>query len=404
MKFLSKDNFQLLVKVLTHKKELTSKDQSILYHIMNFVNKQDNGNIQEKNKNVIKLFYSQQHETNPLEHLPLPNEITKSYFVPLSQQRNITEIQIDNETSTQEFKKVYNDSLNFIEKINALPIENRNEGIKIPETLEMILLKEQLMNSIYDTTYLCIDSRDREFTQESYKMHIDLDKTIKQIFSIELISAEIPKIQYIINENNNILHFQETNGITLQATIPIGNYTINEFITELQNQLNNVGASNYTVSLIDNCFIKISSDLTGGGNIFSLLFNGGTENYGLKTRSIYKRNSIGDVLGFPIQDNIGASNYTATEKYKLNGETNVYLHFTNIDCQKRYDHGAFAVIPLEVEHGNTMYFVHEKNFEIKHIFSPMIELHHLDIELRNYLNNFYKGGEWSFTLKVNFIK
>ena len=40
MKFLSKDNFQLLVKVLGIKQELTSKDQGMLYHIMNFVDTQ----------------------------------------------------------------------------------------------------------------------------------------------------------------------------------------------------------------------------------------------------------------------------------------------------------------------------------------------------------------------------
>jgi hypothetical protein len=404
MKFLSKDNFQLLVKVLRHNRELSSQDQGNLYHIMNFVNNQPITNIKDKNKTVIKLFYSQNKKHNPLEHLPLPNEITKSYFVPLNQQRNTSDIQIDNDTSTQEFKIIYDDSLNFIDKINALPNENRNEGIEIPETLEMKLLKQKLWSSIYDSIYLCMDSRDRNFTNDSssHRMHIDLDKTIKQINSIELISAEIPKIRYLIHENNNILHFQETNGITLEATIPVGNYTISELITEVQTQLNSVGASNYTTSLINNR-VRIASDLTGGGNIFSLLFDGGTENYGFKTRTIYKTNSIGDILGFIIEDKTGAGNYTASEKYKLEGDSNVYLHFTNIDCQKRYDQGAFAVIPMEVNHGETMYF--QQDFEIKHVFSPLVEIHHLDVELRDYNGNYYQfNSEWSFTLKINYLK
>jgi hypothetical protein len=403
MKFLSKDNFQLLVKVLRHNRELSSQDQGNLYHIMNFVNNQPKMSIQDQNKTVIKLFYSQNKKHNPLEYLPLPNEITKSYFVPLNQQRNITDIQIDNETSTQEFKKVYDDSLHFIDKINALPIENRNEGIEIPETQEMKLLKQKLWNSIYDSIFLCIDSRDRDFIKDTtHKMHIELDKTIKQIYSIELISTEIPKIRYLIHENNNILHFQETNGITLEATIPIGNYTITELLTEVQSQLNSVGASNYTVSLV-NDRVRITSDLTGGGNIFTLCFDGGTENYGLKTRSIYKTNSIGDILGFMIVNKTGAGNYTASEKYKLVGESNIYLHLANIDCQKRYEQGAFAVIPLEVNHGETAYF--QQDFKIEHIFSPLVEIHHLDVELKDYLGNFYQSnGEWSFTLKINYLK
>ena len=401
MKFLSKDNFQLIVKVLSMNQELTSKDQGNLYHIMNFVNNQKL-NTSEKNKTTIKLFYSQNNYKNPLEYLKLPSEITRSYFVPLNQQRNTSEIRIDNETSTQEFKKIYDDSLDFIKKINDLPNENRNEGITIPETLEMQQLKDALFNSIYGTMYLAIDSRDRNFNQdEIYKMHIELDQTIKQIYSIELVGAEIPKIQYLIHENNNILHFEETNGTTLQVVVPVGNYTIPELLTELQNQLNTVGASNYTVTLVNNR-VRITSDLTGGSNIFNLIFSGGTENYGLKTRSIYKTNSIGDVLGFMFEDKTGAANYTATEKYKLEGESNVYLHFSNIDCFKKYDQGAFAILPLEVEHGETMYF--QEDFKIHHHFSPMIEIQHLDIELKTYGNYFYKTNDWSFLLKINYLK
>ena len=402
MKFLSKDNFQLLVRVLQHHIEITSKDQGILYHIMKFIDKQ-NLDIKEKNKNVIKLFYDQRKEKNPLEHLSLPDEITKAYFVPINQQRNITDIQIDNDTSTFEFKKVFNESLSFMEMIHNQPIKNRNKDIIIPETIEIIKLREQLYNSIYDSIYLAIDSRDRQFNDETYNMRIDLDKTIKQIYSIELISAEIPKIEYLINENNNILHFQETAGITLQAVIPIGNYTINDLITEVRLQLNSVGSSTYNVSLI-NDRIKITSDLTGGSNIFTLCFDGGTENYGFKTRSIYKTNSIGDILGFMIDDKIGSNNYTANEKYKLDGESNVYLHFTNIDCQKKYDQGAFAVISLDVEHGDVLYFTNNSYYKINHSFSPMLQLDHLNIQLKTYINNFYKTGEWSFLLKINYIK
>ena len=367
---------------------------------MNFVDTQKLS-LQEKNKSTIKLFYSQRQEKNPLEYLQLPSEITRSYFVPLNQQRNVTEIQIDNETSTQEFKKVYDDSLDFIEKINQLPIDNRNKGIIIPETLEMQQLRDALYHSIYGTMYLSIDSRDRNYNEQVYKMHIDLDQTIKQIYSIELVTADIPKIQYLIHEYNNVLHFEETNGVILQAVIPIGNYTISELVTEVQTQLNTVGASNYTVALI-NDRVRITSDLTGGDNIFNLRFAGGTENHGLKTRTIYKTNSIGDILGFMFDDKTGASNYTATEQYKLNGENNVYVHFTNIDSYKRYDQGAFAVLPLEVEHGEIMFF--QKEFQIKHSFSPMIEIHHLDIELRTYAGNFYKTNDWSFLLKINYLK
>lgn len=399
MKFLSKENFKLLINVLQKYKQLTSKDQGVLYHIMVFINNKKNTSIFEKNKLVLHLFQIQ-NKNNPLENLLLTNDITKAYFVPINEQRNTRDIQIDNTTSTIEFKKIYQDSLTFMSKIHKEPIENYNSDILIPETSEIQQLRKELYMSIMDTVYLHIDSRDRQFSEHLYDMHIDLDRPIKQIYSIELINAEIPKNQYIIHSHNNTLHFQETPGITLQLTISIGNYTISELITELETQLNNTGSSNYTVSLI-NERVRIASDLTGGGNIFSLLFNGGTEKYGFKTRSIYKTNSIGDIIGFPIQDFINASHYIASEKYKLDGENGVYLHFANIDCQKRYDQGAFGFIPLDTEHGNIVYF---NGVSIKQSFSPFIDIDHLRVQLKTYYNYFYQCGEWSFLLKINFLK
>ncbi len=395
MKFLTKDNFQRLVKILSRYEKLTTKEQGFLYHIMDFINKQENMDMMKKNKTTIKLFLDEikQEQQNPFNFLPIPNEITKSYFVPLNEQRNTTDIHINNDTSREEFKKVYDDSLNYIKKFQEIPIQNRNEGIKIPETLEMQILKQKL-HSIYDSMYLCIDSRDRNYDQPSWNMHIDLDQTIKQIYSIEIVSMEIPKIQYIINENNNILHFQETNGITLEAIIPNGNYTISEFISQLQTQLNNVGSSNYLVSLIDDTYIQISSDLTGGGNIFNLLFDGGTENYGMKTRTIYKTKSIGDIIGFMIENKTNASNYTATEKYKLEGEEKIYLHLNNI----------VSVIPLSVEQGQIVYFSQEGNINFQHKFSTLQNWKHVDIQLHNYYGNFYQTGEWSLTLKLKYIQ
>lgn len=387
MKFLSKDNFQLIIEILNYHKKLTKSEQGIVYHIMKFVNEQKNQTILEKNKTTIKLFYSQQkHEENPLKYLNLPDEISKSYFSDFHNQRNNKDIQINNENSTSEFKKVYNESLNFMEYIRNLPIDNRNKKIIIPETEEIQYLKQTLYNSIEDTIFLSIDSRDRNYTEPVYNMHIDLNKTIKQIYSIELIQLDIPKIQYLINENNNILHFQESTNLVLQAIIPIGNYTINELLLQIQNILNNIGSSTYNVSLI-NEKINISSDLTGGDNIFNLIFNDH------ETQA-----SIGTILGFDHNNKLGSNNYTAIKPYNLNGDNVVYLHLPNIEI-----HNPFGMIHLNVNQGETVFF--QSDYIIRHLFPQPINLNHLHIELRNYNNNFYRTtGEWSFLLKINFLK
>jgi hypothetical protein len=217
-------------------------------------------------------------------------------------------------------------------------------------------------------------------------MHIDLNKTIKQIYSIELIQLDIPKIQYLINENNNILHFQESTNLVLQAIIPIGNYTINELLLQIQNILNNIGSSTYNVSLI-NEKINISSDLTGGDNIFNLIFNDH------ETQA-----SIGTILGFDHNNKLGSNNYTAIKPYNLNGDNVVYLHLPNIEI-----HNPFGMIHLNVNQGETVFF--QSDYIIRHLFPQPINLNHLHIELRNYNNNFYRTtGEWSFLLKINFLK
>jgi hypothetical protein len=58
---------------------------------------------------------------------------------------------------------------------------------------------------------------------------------------------------------------------------------------------------------------------------------------------------------------------------------------------------------MEVPQGQTVFFNQE--YIIKHVFSPLIEIHHLEVELRNYYGNFYSTtGEWSFLLKIDYLR
>lgn len=105
---------------------------------------------------------------------------------------------------------------------------------------------------------------------------IDLEHDLRDVISIELIKGCLPYTGYIINENNNKLFFQETLGMTLVAEIPVGDYTPNELATALESAMNSAFgvSSNYTVT--DNTATRkftISSDLSGGDNIFRLIFN-----------------------------------------------------------------------------------------------------------------------------------
>lgn len=109
-------------------------------------------------------------------------------------------------------------------------------------------LKTMSKSIIY--TDLIIDSRDRNTDHGSEnKYTILLENDIQNIISVELIAAIIPNSEYIINVNNNILCFEETDGTTLTATMTIGNYTLSEMATEIQLQLNSSGSSTYNVDV-----------------------------------------------------------------------------------------------------------------------------------------------------------
>jgi hypothetical protein len=125
---------------------------------------------------------------------------------------------------------------------------------------------------------LLIDSCDRD--TEKYPNPAQytymLNKEISEVVAIELSQACIPNTQYNINNTNNIIYFQESYDTILTAEIPIGQY--NDLFSlrgVIQFALNNaVGrVSNYIVGQEPSkSLISIQSDLTGGDNIFKLIF------------------------------------------------------------------------------------------------------------------------------------
>jgi len=117
-----------------------------------------------------------------------------------------------------------------------------------------------------------------------------------------LLDYELKSDYFIINEDNNILNFEETAGTELTATLTKGSYTAAELVAELKIQLDSSGASAYTISYdaITEKFTLLSDGL-GGGGIFKLLGATGTDIH---------RNAHG-VLGLDNEDLSGALTYTS---------------------------------------------------------------------------------------------
>ena len=286
---------------------------------------------------------------------------------------------------------------------------------------DVLIKQPTIYNKLYDNYhkgytkdyYLVIDSRDRnqDLYPNSSNYQIDFNEVYKDILSIELISAEIPKSSYLINNSNNKIYFEETTGIEFVATIANGNYTPITLANEIQSVLNTIGNSNYTVT-VDNILTNkftFTSDLSAGAGHFNLIFNGGTEKYNNITRTTYKDNSIGSIIGFTRVNMTGSNTYTGQNQYNLNGENYIFLNIKeleNLDSitdANSSGTNSFTKITLDVDNTNTKYYKAENDYISQKIFVPPLpKLGQMIIKFLTYNNDLYdfSGREHSLYFKI----
>ena len=307
----------------------------------------------------------------------------------------------------KEFKQnQFTQKLDYSELNNNAPkTSGADMLIQQPKEFKNLVEKSFNDNNYVKEEYLLIDSRDRNQTEypNPNNYQIDLTEEYKDILTVSLISSNIPKSQYLINTSNNILNFIDSNSIEYEVQIPIGNYTISELTTQVENSLNAIGSSNtFTVTSDSKTNKVIISSITN----FQLLFDGGTENYNNTTRTIYKENSIGKLLGFLMTDLSGTNSYTSQNQYNLNGPTYVLLHINelnNLDGIKNSIKNAFAKIPLDTNQNEYKFFKEQRDYIVITEFSPpLARLSQLNIRFLNYDNTDYDFGglDHTFLLKI----
>lgn len=395
MQYLSVENFQLLIKVLKIKSDEKIK---LLYHIMNFISKQ-NKTIIEGNKLAIDLFKSSiQQDTHPLEHLDIPEAIKRSVITPITEQRNTDEYFINNDLGDY-MQDIYRKTNNYFQNFEAPDGVDQSKFL-IEKSDKLKQLEDDLFN-YYQREYIYVfDSRDRN--QNDYPnantYRLQLSTQLQNVHTINVLSAEIPNSGYIINDSNNTIYFKEGTEI-IEASIINGNYTIDEIINNLQSSMNSVGNSTYNITISNNR-IKITSDLTGGDNLFTLIFNGGTEiTTNGKTRSITYKNNIGKILGFENNNFMNGNSYTATKMYNVSPVNNLYMTISNLPYKRYYTNDGFVKITMKKNHGEICYY---KDSGFNHEFYPSLHsIEYLDIKWTDYQDVLYdfNGLEHSFMLK-----
>jgi len=291
--------------------------------------------------------------------------------------------------------------------------------IKKPKKYENLHQKIYGDDKILDN-YLTIDSRDRntDIYPNSNNYIVNLNETYRSVVSVELITAEIPKSGYLIENYNNILNFQEKNNQVLSSTyyeaeILIGNYTSQTIGQAIQDAMNLVGQSTYSVFFTDDEKIKINSDMSGGNNIFNLVFSDGLENYGIDSfRSKYITYTIAPIIGFDAKILSGQNNYTSNNRITFQSEDYILLEIPElsglIDGVHYNSQDDFAKILLNSKQNKITFYENLKVYPIIKTFHPTlsINLSKLTINFKVFGNHLYDfhGLEHSLTFKIGTLK
>ncbi len=382
-----------------------------------------------QNQDVDSNYQRLVEQRKPKEHTPNPVRFTdiEPEYQPITttpeelmrsrNQDNQIGVPYDKGVAQQFSTNEHTDIVSEANPVDENAIQPRQFKTLQPEPEELKQYYENEKYDLYFQEYIVVDSRDRNHDDypNPNNYRVDLERDIHDVISIQLVSAEVPKSEYTINTSNNLIYFQETNaqvsGETfLTATLDVGNYTITELKTEIENKMDAVGTANYTVT-IDNKTntVNISSDLSGV-DLFNLLFQGDNEIHGNNNnpRSSYRENSIGPVIGFSRTDLSGASNYTGQFQYNLGGERYVMLHLQNIPMIEGISDGvqnAYHKITLNTT-TNTQYYQEGDYKILKKLNTPIKRLNELEVSFRNYNNDLYDfhGLEHSLTFKVTSLK
>ena len=214
----------------------------------------------------------------------------------------------------------------------------------------------------FNTSIVVVDSRNRDYNKypDPNNYVIKLSTDYKRVKEIELLYTSIPRSQYLINDNNNIIYLN-FNGNNFIITINKGNYFQDKDGTAIVSSSNSISTESFTSQNLD---YKINTTLNkynsiknyiqclynhntqkyyfynsnyDSGNVlsatdildFSLDFRGNIskisniengKEYILEEKQLYKEKSIGNILGFnAIPNNLrNGPIYTNSEKKYIN--------------------------------------------------------------------------------------
>jgi hypothetical protein len=261
-----------------------------------------------------------------------------------------------------------------------------------------------------------IDSRDRDLSKYANPNEyvIDFPYHYKDVVSLELIAADIPKAQYNVNNNNNKLFISKDNELNaaalklksnyVTATIPVGEYNI----TDLRATLTTTIQNTFSMTINSNIDTKVNKlTLTNLGGTFNMYLNDLDSDNKMKPVS----NSISKILGFTSNTQYisqSSGSLAASSMYNLNGEDYIIMKIENIDRAEGSNNvfrGAFAKLSVsEKSHGSTKQLkVSDFGSKSIEIFNPYLgRLSKLKLSFYNQNGSLYdfRGLEHSLSFEI----
>lgn len=274
-----------------------------------------------------------------------------------------------------------------------------------------------------NTAILVVNSFDRDKSRfpDPSKYSIDLKDEYFNVVAIELTSAWFPNSGYIVDSNNNLIHFQDTqgdldSGNVRTAEVDIGDWSIDEGTTlssKIEEALNNASSSNSYVVDVDQNRRKFTISQSGGGTgIFNLLFKGRPMHFDSgknPTDYFYREKSMGRLLGFNRRDLTGETEYTSDMTYDLRPDNFLVLQIRNLERIDSYNDTidkSFAIITQDNSLSNYQFAKDSDGINnhryVKHFISPLPQISSLDIEIRTLEGNLYdfNGQEHYMTFEI----
>jgi hypothetical protein len=264
-----------------------------------------------------------------------------------------------------------------------------------------------------------VSSRDRNFNNQvgSNPLKVLLNRPIKDVRSMELVSGTIPAKPFNINKDNNKFDFVEGNS-TWTVVFSPGYYTAQTLAAYLQIKLNSLSGkvNTYTCSLTTDGYLETTA--TSTSTTFGFAFANGdvTDEIDRSDGVLIKMNTPANLLGFDMADYYSISGslkspYLVDPVSSLN-RLYLYVNFNtslDLNCIERSGgrRSPFAIIYLDNETNGYKYLNKETFTPASYSLpQPLSRLQTLNIEFRD---EFYRpvdfgGKEFSLLLQFTVLE